>query len=128
MSFAVRDLLLTDGRQAQLTEALANLGVDDPLTVLIAEAQAEVTRLIRGYDIDDASVNSWVRVLTLEKAFTAGELGVPEDIAAAAKAAREELQAIAAGKRPNLPLTEAPATPGLGAGNWGSADKVTLRN
>ncbi len=127
MPFTASDLLLTEDRKAQLTAALANLGVADPLGKLIGEAVADVARLTRGYAVDEQSVNGWVRVLALERAFLAAELGVPKDITEAAKAAREELAAIARGDRPNLPLTEASVTPPVNAGTWGSGTKIELR-
>lgn len=127
MAFTVQDLLLTEERKTQLTSALANLGVVDPLGKVITEAAADVARYIRGYVVADDSQNGWIRVIALEKAYLAGELGVPEDIASAAKAAREELAAIARGDRPNLPREDLGATPDPNAGAWGSATKLTLR-
>ena len=127
MPCSASDLLLTEDRKAQLTAALANLGVADPLGKLIGEAVADVARLTRGYVVDEQSVNGWVRVLALERAFLAAELGVPKDIMEAAKAAREELAAIARGDRPNLPLAEASVTPPVNAGVWGSNERIAIR-
>ena len=59
-------------------DALADLAAA-PTT----EAAADVARLTAGYVIAEASVNGWIRVLSLEKAFLAAELGVPKDIAEA---------------------------------------------
>lgn len=130
MPFGVADLLLTDERLAQFTAALENVGIADPLVVVIQEAQAEVDRWTLGYLLDDASKAPWIRVLALHKAYLAAELGVPEDIQTAVDAAIAELTAIAAGKRPNLPL--APADPDApdqptAAGDWGSETKISTR-
>jgi hypothetical protein len=127
MPFTAQDLLLTEERKTQLTAALANLGVPDPLAKVIAESVSEVARLTRGYELDEITTHGWVRVLTLERAYLAAELGVPEDIANAAKAARDELGAIAAGRRPNLPLAAAPSSPTPGSGAYGTNTRVSLR-
>jgi len=121
------DLLLTEERQAQLTAALENLGVADPLAVLLAEAQADVARYTRGYDLDQASLDSWTRALTLYKAFLAAEAGIPKDIEAAYKDALAELTAIARGERPNLVKEQATPAATVGVGGWGSATRITLR-
>lgn len=127
MPFTVQDLLLTEERKTQLTAALANLGVADPLGKIVGEASADVVRLTRGYVIEEASVNGWIRVLALERAYLVAELGVPEDMATAADAAREELAAIASGRRPNLQLASAPPTAPVSSGSWGSNSKVAIR-
>jgi hypothetical protein len=127
MPFTVQDLLLTEERKTQLTAALANLGVADPLGKIVGEASADVARLTRGYVIEESSVNGWIRVLALERAYLVAELGVPEDMATAADAAREELAAIASGRRPNLQLAAAPSTAPVSSGSWGSSPKVPIR-
>jgi uncharacterized membrane protein len=125
MAFTIQDLLLTEERKAQLVAALANLGVADPLAKVVAEAAADVARSTRGYLIDEAASNGWVRVLALEKAYLAAELNVPSDIIKAAIAARDELAAIAAGKRPNLPLANTGET--APSGTWGGETRIGLR-
>ena len=115
-------LLLTDERQTQLTAALANTGLDDPLAQCIAEAAADVARLTAGYVIADESLAGWTRALALWKAFTIAELGVPEDIEKAYDAAVAELRDIAQGRRPNLPHAE--ASPAADAGAWGSQRRI----
>lgn len=125
MAFTLQDLLLTEERKAQLVAALANLGVADPLGTVITEASADVARSTRGYLVDEAASNGWVRVMALEKAYLAAELNVPADIAKAALAAREELSAIAAGKRPNLPLAIGGET--APSGTWGGETRIGVR-
>ena len=126
MTFTVQDLLLSEERAEQLTTALANLGVADPLEKVVVEATAEVDRFTAGYLIPDDAKAGWIRILALHRAFLAAELPVPEDVETAVKAALEELTAIAEGKRPNLPL--APTDPDdpvtTAAGDWGSRPKV----
>jgi hypothetical protein len=127
MPFTSQDLLLTEERKTQLTAALANLGVADPLAKVIGEAVSEVSEMTRGYVIAESRTNGWTRILSLEKAYLAAELGVPEDISNSADAVRKELAAIASGNRPNLPLTEAPEVPSTGSGKWGGDTKIGLR-
>lgn len=121
------DLLLTEERHAQLTAALENLGVADPLAALLAEAEADVARYTRGYEIGQSSLDSWARALTLYKAFLAAEAGIPKDIEAAYKDALTELTAIAKGERPNLVKEQATPAATVGIGGWGSATRLTLR-
>lgn len=112
------DLLLTDERSGQLTAALANVGVEDPLQMCIDEAEAEVARYTTGYTLEEASVASLVRDLALGKAYAlCGPM--PADIKTRYDNARDELIAISKGERPNL----APADTS-GTGSWGSRDKI----
>jgi len=116
-------LLLTDDRQAQLTSALANTGLADPLGKCLSEAEADVARFTAGYAIAQDSLDGWTRAIALWKAFTVAELGVPDDIQKAYDAALAELKDIALGKRPNLPRSEPVPTPNPGA--WGSAARIS---
>lgn len=126
MALTVDQLLLTDDRKTQLIAALENTGEDEPLERCIAEAEADVARLTAGYTIAQSSLDGWARVIALYKAFLAAELGIPEDIATAYKDVKEELTAIAEGKRPNLPREEDDdeTTPSPSTGSWGSKDKI----
>lgn len=123
----VTDLLLTDDRQEQLTAALANTGIAEPLVLCLTEAAADVARFTAGYVIAQSSLNGWTRALALWKAFTLAELGVPEDVQKAYEAAMDELTAIAKGERPNIPQTPV-TTPPASAGAWGSRDKLPTRS
>jgi len=102
MAFTDNDLLLSADRAAQLTRALANIGVADPLQYLCDEAAADVARLTTGYVIDANALRGFIRSLALFRIY--GYAGpVPKDIQAAYDSAKAELEAIAGGKRPNLP-------------------------
>ena len=116
-------LLLTDDRQSQLTTALANTGIPDPLAQCISEAEADVARYTAGYVIAQESRDGWTRAIALWKAYTAAELGVPDDIQKSYEATIEELKDIAQGKRPNLPRPDITPAPGQGA--WGSRRRIS---
>lgn len=124
MALTVDQLLLTDDRKTQLIAALANTGEDEPLERCIAEAEADVARYTAGFTIAQSSLDGWARIIALWKAYLLAELGVPEDIALAYKDAKEELTAIAEGKRPNLPRPTDADTPAPSTGNWGSREKI----
>ena len=117
-------MLLSPAKSAQLTKALATLGVADPLQYLCDEAAADVARLTTGYVVDDVSARGFVRALALFRAYSkAGP--VPADVQKDFDGAMEELQAIAEGKRPNLPRVESGDNPP--GGKWGSLTKVKMR-
>src|SRR4051812_8296091 len=103
MAFTKDQLLLPADKAAQLTKALATLGVADPLQYLCDEAAATVARMTTGYVLDDASLRDFTRSLALFKTYSFAGTGVPKNVDADNKAAMEELTAIAEGKRPNLP-------------------------
>ena len=125
MAFVDTDLLLSPDRQAQLTKALSNLNVADPLQYLCDEAAAEVARLTTGYVLDDLSLRGLTRALALYKVYSyAGP--VPKDVQTNYDAADKELQAIAGGKRPNLPKVTTPSQATI-AGSSGSGCKLTGR-
>ena len=127
MAFTVAQLLLTVTKQAQLEAALANPGEDEPLERCCAEAEADVARYTSGYVIAQASLDGWIRALALFKAY--GLVGpVPADVQQQHDAARRELEAIAAGQRPNLERLESEAEPDItpSTGHWGSAAKFDV--
>lgn len=125
MAFTVNDLLLTPDRAGQLTKALSNLGIADPLQYLCDEAAADVARLITGYAVDEAAVRGFVRSLALYRAY--GYAGpVPRDVEGAYKEAMKELEAIASGKRPNLTRADEDEE-NPPSGGWGSETKVEGR-
>jgi phage gp36-like protein len=117
MAFTQNDLLLTDARLAQLTAALANIAVTNPLQVAIDEAIATVARLTAGYVVAVGVLNSWTRSVALYKAWLIAG-AVPEDIRKDYELVMKELQAIAAGDQANLPL--AGTVPVSATGSWGS--------
>lgn len=114
--------MLSADKVAQLTKALATLEVADPLQYLCDEAAADVARLTTGYVLDDAAVRGFVRALALYKAY--GYAGpVPKDVQANYDSAVKELEAIAEGKRPNLPKVTTSSQSTI-SGSWGSGRKV----
>jgi hypothetical protein len=124
MAFTEDQLLLSADRAAQLTKALATETVADPLQVLCDEAAADVARMTAGYVLDDLSLGNFTRSLALYRAYSkAGP--VPMDVQTDYDAATKELEAIASGKRPNLPRAEAGTNPP--SGQWGGATKVIGR-
>ncbi len=124
MAFTDNDLLLSADKSAQLTRALANLGVADPLQYLCDEAVADVARMTIGYVIDDNALRGFIRSLALFRIY--GYAGpVPKDIQASYDAARSELEAIASGKRPNLPRVQTGTNPP--SGQFGSKPYVKGR-
>jgi hypothetical protein len=120
----IDQLLLSADRSAQLTAALSNLGVEDPLGTCLAEASSDVARLTAGYVIDESSTNGWIRALTLYKAY--GLVGpVPTDIKLQCDEVVKELTAIAKGERPNLERAQAGTNPTAGA--WGGEERLKMR-
>jgi hypothetical protein len=122
MAFTKEQLLLSPDKAAQLTKALASLGVPDPLQYLCDEATADVTRMTSGYALDAVSLRTFIRALALFKAYAfAGP--APADVQKAYEAANKELEAIAKGERKNLATTPTGSvTPS--AGSWGSERKI----
>lgn len=124
--FTVDDLLLSPDKAAQLTKALATMGVAEPLQYLCDEAAADVARLTTGYVLDAASVRGFVRSLALFRAYAkAGP--VPADVSRDLDAAMKELEAIAKGERPNLPRVEAAEGEASASGKWGSKTAISGR-
>jgi len=125
-SFDKSQLLLTDEKSVQLTTALANLDVADPLQQVCDEAAAVVTRMMASYALTDAQVAGFIRAIALFEAYRVANIPAPDDVSTANDAAMKELTAIASGERPNLPkVADSDLTPG--AGSWGSNDKTTGR-
>lgn len=113
MAFTDDDLLLSADKVTQLTKALSNMNVADPLQYLCDEASADVARLTTGYVLDDNSVRGFIRALALYRIY--GYAGpVPLDVQKAYDAASAELQAIASGRRPNLPRVNTGVNPPAG--------------
>ncbi len=126
MAFTDDDLLLSPDKAAQLTKALATIGVADPLQYLCDEAAADVARLTTGYVISEESTRSFIRALALFRAYAkAGP--VPADVKLDYDSAVAELMAIAKGERPNLERTPAAEGEEPATGNWGSITKIKGR-
>lgn len=127
MAFDKEQLLLSPDKAAQLTKGLQTLGVDDPLQYVCDEAAADVARLTLGYVIDEVSQRTFIRALAVLKAYTYANVPPPLAVKEANDAAWEELQAIAAGKRPNLPRVDEPEGGNPATGSGGSKTYVPGR-
>lgn len=126
MAFTKYDLLLDAAKLAQLTKALANTGVADPLQSCVNEAIAEVDRATSGYVIADAAKFGWIRALALFKAYSlAGP--VPADVQKQYDGAMKQLEAIAKGDVKNLPVEPSSSSSNAGSGKWGSKCRVKGR-
>lgn len=121
MPFTVKDLKLPHDKSSQLNRALGGAIDDDAaqaLQTICDESAAVVARMTTGYVIDAVSLKDFTRAIALYRAY--GFAGpIPKDIEGNYKAVTEELQAIAGGKRPNLPKVETPAQNTI-SGGWGS--------
>lgn len=124
MAFTESNLLLTERKLTQLTAALANTDIPDPMATCIAEATADVARLTAGFILDDASINGFIRALALFKAYSlCGP--VPDDVNKQYDNAMKELNSIARGERPNLPRVPEAGGGTQSSGGWGSETKIT---
>lgn len=123
MAFTESNLLLTEKKLTQLTTALANTDIVDPLATCIAEATADVARLTAGFILDEDSINGFIRSLALYKA--CGLVGsVPDDVDKQYDNAMKELNSIARGERPNLPRVPEAGGGTQSTGGWGSQEKI----
>ncbi len=111
MSIAISDLKLPADKIAQIEKSLGGDPTDlaaPNLQNICDEAFADVGRLTTGYVIDPTSITNFTRALALYRAY--GYIGtVPKDVQRNHDDAKAELEAIAQGKRPNLPKTETTA-------------------
>jgi hypothetical protein len=128
MPFTLKDLKLPDNKVQQLNRALGG-ALDDvaaqSLQGVCDEAAAMVARMTTGYVIDPVSLKDFTRAVALYRAY--GFVGtVPKDIQDTYKSTMDELQAIAGGKRPNLPKVVTPAQNTI-EGGWGSNSSVPGR-
>lgn len=125
MAFTADQLLLTASRKAEITAALANSGVADPVGSCVTEAIAEVARFTSGYVWTDDALAGFIRPLALFKLYSL--IGpAPKDLAKAYTDTMTELVAISKGERPNLVLDSNPETP-TGGGSWGAQTNILSR-
>lgn len=126
MTFAPADLLLTDEVQGELTQALTNAGMVQPLEQCIAEAQAVVTDYTAAYSIADDRERGWVRAIALWKAFTiSGQGKVADAYQKSYDLAMEELKDVRDGKFALAPSAVAPEPEQVGT--WGGTTRISLR-
>lgn len=100
MAFSKSKLLLTADREAQLTAALANATVTDPLTTICAEQEARITLALGEYTVATALQESIIRAFALHHAYSLAEGSIPADIAALYEDAQKQLAAIQAASDP----------------------------
>lgn len=114
MPLATSDLLLTSARLAEFATALGSNG----LATVLAECESEVTAKVAGrFDqIPQGVVTSWVRTITLFRAYGAAQLKYPAGLKDEYTRVMGELEAIQ--DRSSAP----PAS--TSAGSWGSHKKV----
>lgn len=120
----VHDLLIPDAELSQLTTALANAGVVQPLDDIVAWAAQVVADYTIGYTLSTIRVQGFTRDLTIWRAYTLAG-AVSENQQKAYDASMKQLEAIQAGKTQLPPATV--ATPPSSTGNWGSNTKICLR-
>jgi hypothetical protein len=117
------DLLLSADKVEQFTLALATDEVADPLQELCDEAAAIVARMTTGYVVDNNSVFSFIRAIAVFNAYLNSGTPAPEDVTKRYASNMGELEAIAGGKRPNLPKTTVAAQQSI-SGAIGSERKI----
>lgn len=121
----VHDLLIPDAELSQLTTALANAGVVQPLDDIVAWAEQVVADHSIGYTLAPLRIQGFVRDLTIWRAYTLAG-AVSENQTKAYDAAMRELRDIRDGKFP-LPASTTAPVPAAKSGNWGSNTKLCLR-
>jgi hypothetical protein len=127
-TFLKSDLLIPQDRITQITDALKNDTVPDPMTVVITEQKRKVDNLTAKYTIDDDWYRSLVRPLVMYHLYASGSIGaMPKEVAEAYEKVNAELAAINKGEHPGLaqddplPSEARPSTAG-----WGSNTKLKL--
>jgi hypothetical protein len=124
MTFNLDDLAQTAELKAQLTAALHDIGLQHPVDQILIEAHADVTDMVRGYEIAVDRMRKWVRIYALHHAYALAG-AIPKPIADAYTEIKTELEAIAKGERKNLLPDDTTDTAKVGT--WGSEDKIELR-
>lgn len=121
------DLALTQDKLTQLTRAMANRGISDPVLIFINEAVQTVSDYTAAYVLADDRWKRLMRPLALCKIYQSiGEL--PEAVKKAYDDAMKELEQIRDGKFPNLPPADPPLVEITSqSGAWGSGTKISLR-
>lgn len=119
------DLLISDTRITQITNALRNTTITDPISVEITRQIDKVDSYTSQYVLAANRYKRLVRALVMYELYATGSLGTPPaDIKPAYEAAMKELEDIRDGKFDDLELAD-PADTGVGeGGNWGSETKI----
>jgi hypothetical protein len=119
------DLLLPDDELTQITGALENLGIADPISQKCAEVAELFAQYTARYVIGDENAKRLQRPLIIYELYAL--IGAAtETIAASKDAALQELRDIRDGKFPNLELAEEQPSSPAGRAAWGSKIKIAF--
>ena len=119
------DLLLKDDELAQLTEALENLGIADPIAQKAAEVAQLFAQYTARYIIGEENAKRLQRPIIIYELYAL--IGAASRTIEASKdAALQELKDIRDGKFPGLELAESQPEHVAGAGAWGSKTQITF--
>lgn len=125
MSITPEQLGLDPERIEQLRAALSTPEQPDALEQILAEAEAEVDGLTRGWQVDPVRRRGWLRAIALYRVFTLAG-GAPESLAQWYESTMAELRDIAAGNRPNLARQDEPEDGSPGP-LWGAQPPIPTR-
>lgn len=125
MPLTKTDLLLKDDELAQLTEALENLGIADPITQKAAEVAQLFTQYTARYVVGVENAKRLQRPIIIYELYAL--LGAATATITASKdAALQELRDIRDGKFANLELAAEQPDNVAGHGAWGSKAPLTF--
>jgi hypothetical protein len=125
--FSEADLALTQDKLSQITRALANRGIADPVQIFVDDAVQMVSDYTAAYALAADRWRRLMRPIALCKIYQSiGEL--PDAVKKAYDDAVRELEEIRDGKFHNLtpadvPLVEIATQPA----SWGSQTKISMR-
>lgn len=123
MAFTESDLLLSDQVLVQVSEALVNSGIADPITRAIAEQVQKVADYTLRYTIPEARQKRLVRPLVIHQLHSL--LGqVSSAMQTEYDAAMKELEGIRDGKFGDLSLNESAVGLASAPAAWGSETKI----
>ncbi len=101
--FTKNDLLMPQTRIDEITDALQNALMTDPIAVVIVEQKQKVESYTAKYAIGDDWFRSMLRALVVYELYATGSIGSMPDAVKEAYAAKiKELELIRDGKHPDL--------------------------
>jgi hypothetical protein len=126
--FTKNDLLMPQTRIDEITDALQNALMTDPIAVVIAEQKQKVDSYTGKYAIGDEWYRSLVRPLVVYELYATGSIGSMPDAVKDAYAAKiKELELIRDGKHPDLAHDDPlPSEVRPSLANWSSNTKLKL--
>jgi len=126
--FTKNDLLMPQARIDEITDALKNDVVTDPIAVVIAEQKQKVDSYTGKYAIGDEWYRSLVRPLVIYELYATGSIGSMPDAVKDAYAAKiKELELIRDGKHPDLPHDDPlPSEVRPPSADWSSNTRLRL--